>query len=340
MTIPSKITPLGRADYLPENYTRLDFLEFTGLQYIDTRLTGVTNESYVEFRGIAKGHGKRAFQGAAYCLCSRRPDYRDFYVTVPFSNNLQKKSGYLPETKSIPYHLDAKTLSARIIVNGQSHSIDDITQDATITAINNYSLKLGAYADGSSYPSSWWVGTCERFRAQLASGEVNYIPSLTPEGQPCMFDSISKQPFPNSGSGQFIAGVNSLNRLNSILHFLPTTGGTLTLSLPAEANVPEVAERLQQCHDTKGWTLTVREYRPVVATYSMRRVREVVWCRKVQTEHGSYVDSLGTHWQPEHCTAIFGPLGQSPLAYGYEPFDSVEHAAEQWGLTLEEPLAF
>lgn len=136
-------------------------------------------------------------------MCSRRPDYRDFYATVPCDDNVRKKSGYLPETRSLPYRIDAKIVTEKITINGETYSIDDIP-DATDTAINNLSLKLGAYPDGSSYPSSWWVGTCERFSAKLASGEVNFIPAIDPTGAPCMFDLVSRKPFYNAGTGDFI----------------------------------------------------------------------------------------------------------------------------------------
>lgn len=159
------------------------------------------------------------------------------------------------------------------------------------------------------------------------------VPALALDGAPCMYDLVSKQPFRNSGSGSFIAGVGTVAQLTTLLRRLPATGGELTLSLPAEANTPEVAEQLQRCHDTKGWTLTVHEYRPAAAaTYSLRRVRSVVWCRKAQTEHGGYVAEDGTRWQIDRCVAIFGIHGQDPADYGYTPFDSVEQAAEQWGL--------
>ena len=166
-------------------------------------------------------------------------------------------------------------------------------------------------------------------------GKLTYhvVPAIDPTGEPCMFDRVSKQPFRNSGSGSFIAGVGTVAQLTTLLRRLPATGGALTLSLPAEANTPEVAEQLQACHDTKGWTLTVHEYRPAAAaTYSLRRVREVVWCRREQSDLGSYVDSTGTRWQIDRCAAIFGALGQDPAAYCYTPFDSVEQAVEFWGL--------
>ena len=184
-----------------------------------------------------------------------------------------------------------------------------------------------------------WFGFFQKVRKKRfvlkADGVTLYrlIPALDPTGTPCMFDRVSKQPFKNSGSGSFIAGVGTVAQLTTLLRRLPATGGALTLSLPAEANTPEVADMLQACYDTKGWTLTVHEYRPAaVATYSLRRVRELVWCRVAACEHGSYANEHGVRYNIEHCAAIFGPHGQDPTDYGYEPFDSVEQAVEAWGL--------
>ena len=160
-----------------------------------------------------------------------------------------------------------------------------------------------------------------------------FIPALDPNGIPCMFDRVSKQSFGNSGSGSFIAGVGIVAQLTALLSRLPATGGTLTLSLPAEANTPEVSDAMQACHDSKGWTITVHEYRPDTAvTYNLRRVRSMVWLRCEQVEDGAYVAADGTRWQIDRCAAIFGEHGNDPAAYGYAPFDSVEQAAEEWGL--------
>ena len=176
-----------------------------------------------------------------------------------------------------------------------------------------------------------WYG-CKLYEAAIE--QRNLVPYLAPNGEPCLYDTISKRAFKNSGTGSFIAGVGTVAQLSTLLSHLPATGGALTLSLPAEANTPEVADMLQACHDTKGWTLTVHEYRPAAAaTYSLRRVRDCVWCRKIQSPHGNYTDSAGTCWLVECCVAIFGPLGQAPSAYGYEPFDSEKTAVEEWRLS-------
>lgn len=161
----------------------------------------------------------------------------------------------------------------------------------------------------------------------------SFVPAIDRKGVCCMYETVRGRTYRSCTNAAPAAGIDTLSQLDTLLRNLPATGGELTLSLPAEANTPEVAEALQACHDSKGWTLTVHEYRPAEAsTYSLRRVRNVAWCRRELSEYGSYVDADGFRWQIDRCAAIFGPHGQDPTDYGYDPFDSVEQAAEEWGL--------
>lgn len=179
---------------------------------------------------------------------------------------------------------------------------------------------------------------------KLYDFEANYagvpasklIPALASTGVPCLYDTVRKKAFFNSGSGQFIAGIKDAAQLRTVLRKLPDlTGqdmGTLTLSIPAEANTPEMQELLDTTETHKNWELTIQERAAEVATYSLSRVRKVVWVRKVREENGSYVDADGSRWQAEWCSAIYSPRGNDPTLHGYEPFDSVEQAVEAWGL--------
>lgn len=322
----------GGKNDLPAGYTRLEFLESTGTQYIDTGLVGAGTDSYVDFRGESFSVTKRAFQGSGWGLTNPKKD-GDMYAIVPKKNAINYFTGYI---KGISLgQLNVTTKLGSLTINGKTYTQDgfNIIENPNGTINEKNTLKLGAFPDGVSYVESWWVGKCFSFKAKLRNGAVEFAPALDPTGTPCMFDLVTRKPFLNAGTGSFIAGVGTVAQLTTLLRNLPATGGTLTLSLPAEANTPEVAEQLQACHDTKGWTLTVHEYRPAAAaTYSLRRVRSVVWCRVAVCEHGSYANVHGVRFNIERCVAIYGEHGQDPTDYGYEPFDDVEQAAEEWGL--------
>ena len=156
-----------------------------------------------------------------------------------------------------------------------------------------------------------------------------------------MYCPLSKKTIFNEGNGSpLVAGVASIEALRKLLIALPSTGGDIKLSLPSNANTPDLAEQMALTAATKGWTLTIYEYRKnVPATYSLRRVREGVWCRKTPSEHGRYADNSGKRWQVEYCADIFTPHGHPPSELGYELFETVNEATENWGLYLMEESA-
>lgn len=61
--------------------------------------------------------------------------------------------------------------------------------------------------------------------------------------------------------------------------------------------------------------------------------------RKTENEYGSYVDEAGIRFQVEWCSAVYSPTGQTPESLGYEPYESIEAAAEAWGLRHPQPEA-
>lgn len=159
---------------------------------------------------------------------------------------------------------------------------------------------------------------------------LKYVPAVNEQGRPCMFDTVSNQPFFNSGSGQFVVGMNMKQALK--LSKLPAGGGSLTVSLPtgyeSDAGVMTALETAR----SNGWTLTVQTYEAEAAaasTFGMRRI----WVRKQQNAHGSYVDADDTRYTVDWCVEMYTPDGSTPDMHGYELFRSQESAVEYWGLT-------
>ena len=174
------------------------------------------------------------------------------------------------------------------------------------------------------------------YRLAISEGSAivrDFVPALTTDGAPVLFDMTrNSAPLVNTGTttpvpGFTLAQARQLGKLSE-------NGSEMTISLPVGYEQDEAVQAALSAAAAKGWVLPVQTYTAAAAaTYSLRRVREVVWCRPSPCEYGSYVDNFGTRWQIEWCAAIFGPHGQDPTAYGYTPFDSVEQAAEEWELT-------
>ncbi|MBR4007845.1 hypothetical protein [Fibrobacter sp.] len=329
---------LGGGDELPAGYTRVEFLESTGTQWITSPTPG-SNE-----RGARARFSHSSTQtslGWAFCAFAG-----DSYVSEIF--------GALRATIGSVSPLIYGWRGLAKLDMGEEVIKADTIYEVSLNFKNDMKIKMqtptAVYEDNLASPANQTAepvhiagianipqklkGRIYLYEETKGAEIVHSMsPALDPTGTPCMYDRVTGTAYKRGGSGQFVAGVGSVAQLSTLLRNLPPTGGDLTLSLPAEANTPEVADMLQACHDTKGWTLTVHEYRPAaVATYSLRRMREVIWCRKEQSEYGCYVAADGTRWQVERCAAIFGEHGNAPSAYGYEPVDSVEQAAEEWGL--------
>lgn len=205
----------------------------------------------------------------------------------------------------------------------------------------NYGFYLGArnfaYQPTSQYHYAWKGNI---FSAQLTSGtEVihDYVPAIGADGVVVFYDKITGEAKRSISGEAFAAGVTTRAELEALIERLPFTGGELSLSVPSfMADDSEVKEKLTEAGLTKGWTLPIAECRSVetaASTYDLRRTRSLVWCKGELDDHGSFVDADNCRWRIVRCYAIFGPLGSDPTAYGYEPFDSIEQAAEAWGLT-------
>ena len=320
------------ANALPAGYTRVDFLESTGAQYIDTGLK-IPIDSTVELVAQYTEHhtthqalyGWRTLNGAtalmAWVTDSLNPPH--FYAVI----NASEPSIVLASETLEKFRLKYEWGSVQF-----NDLVKTIAKPTPVEPTETFGL-FGAKRNAAAYCRSKARIWSARI-ADSAGNKYEFVPVLDPAGEPRMFDLVTREPFRNAGSGQFVAGVGTLAQLSTLLQRLPVTGGTLTLSLPAEANTPEVADMLQACHDTKGWTLTVYEYRPAAtATYSLRRVRSVIWCRREQGTNGGFIDETGARWQIDRCAAIFGSHGNDPTAYGYTPFHSVDEAAAHWELT-------
>ena len=345
MNIPYSLCPLGTKNQFPPGYTPLDFLGAPqagvgiDLNYVPTENTGFSTDFEIlstrQYQHVLSA--SELYYDAAGTLRSNTVLFTPHYNGAAYGSFTAK---YLTAADSWRWY------NFGTITNVRCQAFFNWKNDSMVKMSNGPSREIPQGLVQREGVQTWLFAIPmdgnqsmlgRVYAAAISEGTRivrNYVPAIDREGRCCMVDTIARQAYHNSLSGTIAAGVGTVAQLTTLLRRLPATGGELTLSLPAEANTPEVAEALQACHDTKGWTLTVHEYRPAAAaTYSLRRVREVVWCRRVQAQNGSYVADDGTRWQVEWCAAIFGPKGQDPTAYGYEPFDSEEAAVAEWGLT-------
>lgn len=350
MNIPTDMRPLGGINNeLTAGYSRLEFLLTGGPQYINTGL------SLTPYTGCEIELAPADYSTDWHVSCGSMAGFLPLTtmkgclaygyatdVSVGKSKYPLKDGSYASGATQALNSGQAYTVQGRAKValnylNSRvwkyKDSVNQLDRSLTDTPVSGRPIYLFArnYAE---YAWVYWPAPI--YNATFSEGKSltrRFIPALTPNGRPCMFDLVSRQPFLNSGSGEFTAGLR-LNQVRALSN-LPFSSGSLTISLPSGWENDETTNACLNIAQAKGWTLTVQTYQEpetAVSTYSLRRKPVIVWCRKAACDIGIYVDAHGDRWQIEWCSAIFSPNGNAPELHGYEPFHSTEEAADTWQL--------
>lgn len=213
-------------------------------------------------------------------------------------------------TKKIIYSLDSK----------REFSINANYSVPTYTLFN------------SQTDSRVWTGRKRTWKAWLDGKlEFDLVPAIAPDGQTCMYNKVTKEAYSNIGAEPFVVGMTLSQALK--LADLPSSGGTLTASLPTGYDSDSGVMSALETARANGWTLTIQTYTleasASATTFALRRI----WVRRTADENGLYVAADGTRWQVDWCVDMLTPDGSTPDAYGYELFRSQEAAVAYWELS-------
>lgn len=241
--------PVG-LESLPLGYTRLEFLECTGTQAVNNFIHLPDNPGAVV--------GVMSFLGGNRHILS----CPNQLFIVPRRTQDNKFWGEFEGTRIENFILPKPNYNKKIDISLNWLQSGYCTLDEQVRAIGtselvakaNAMLHLFAYNSANVY---FFLGRC--YYARVSGGKkivFDAIPTLDSTGKPCMFDLVTRKPFYNSGSGQFIAGFTMAQALN--LAYLPATGGSLTVSLPLEAAFDEAVQNALNTASSKGWTINVQ----------------------------------------------------------------------------------
>ena len=320
----------GSGSALPAGYIAAEFLEATGTQYINTGIvpagkiiSAFITAQYINFQ-------QNFINGLFGAYKTDNVDNMNIGVVGgKWRVKINNLGSYGTNFDTLPHRFvfnadDGTKVGEEILLNAPpQRGKESNTLFCFLFAINAINLDWEGKA-----------GVKRVFDALIKNDGISalhYVAAISPNGAPCMYDKVSKQPFYNAGSGQFIVGLNTKQALK--LSKLPAGGGSLTISLPtgyeSDAGVVSALETAR----ATGWTLTVQTYTPEeeassVATFGMRRI----WVRKVQEENGVYVDADGTRYTVDWCVEMYTPDNSTPDMHGYELFRSVEAAVAYWEL--------
>jgi hypothetical protein len=201
---------------------------------------------------------------------------------------------------------------------------------SNVSAINSYSDKFFLFArNNTGYPRTEMYKMRMKYFKSSKSGKSQsaFVPAISANGQPCLYDTVSKQSFLNSGTGAFIVGLTLAQARK--LGNLPDGGGTLKISLPENYTDDEAVVAALSSATEKGWIFETQTYTTAEASASTFALRRI-WVKKIADPAGAYVDATGSRWHVEWCQTVFGA---EPTDLGYEPFRSVDVALAEWGLT-------
>lgn len=182
---------------LPSNYRVVDYLESTGTQYINSGVE-LTNDSVVTSRfRVLNGHTYGFIFGARYAVNVRAFClYLDAaYTWLNYDSQSDKTSCPLLR-KNIDY--DFRAQANVWTFNNEVYTLNPASAfNAGSCFIFN--MNVNGVAD-----TRFFVGRVYSFAISNGSDKHKFVPCIDNLGNPCMYDTVTKETFRNEGSGQFI----------------------------------------------------------------------------------------------------------------------------------------
>ena len=193
---------------LPSGYTKLEYIESTGTQYIDTGVSapaGMRVECQAEFTSLRSGLNMLFGSHDA-----ADPYYRNYLAANSAGNwelGAYGVATFGAITTGRKYSIDVCTISGDIFakIDGMSYYIGDIAPSTKRSSLNVYLFALN-YAGGLLWASAKLYGAKIYLNASGGSPIRNFIPCKNASGVVGMWDDANGQFYTNTGTGAFTAG--------------------------------------------------------------------------------------------------------------------------------------
>lgn len=187
---------LGAGDnLLPSGYTRLEYLESTGTQYIDTGCTAnqdttiKTRWQFIEvpgYAGVIFSHlGEPPRFGAIYRDNLNRSRF-DYGTRMNYASGIIYNIGQV-------YDIEKR---------GRYNYVDGVLVCTNQETEPFESSRIGISAASSSLSSKFKLYSFVMENDGVM--KLNLIPALDHTGAPCLFDTVSRKTFYNAGTGDFV----------------------------------------------------------------------------------------------------------------------------------------
>ena len=237
-----------REPELPDGYTLLDHIATSGEQYLTTDMPATGSMKFeMEFVILEPGslsvlygeHEAGAFSSLytnynlGYGYAGRFIYGSSYYYPVFSTGQFQM---------NVPYHIVVDGADVYRNDDKMRYRLDGVsTVVDSIEPLNFVStLPISIFAPTGLLQRHAGSKRMYYFRAS-DHGEIklNLVPALDTEGIPCMYDLVSKKAYRSVTSTPFIAGLADSVDLSKFV--LPSAGGTITLSVAADASEEDIA---------------------------------------------------------------------------------------------------
>lgn len=250
---------------IPADYTKVDFLESSGTQYIEFPGTydpnsllarcrfilPSNNESISGARGVFGGQ-MRVKDNPTEFLWGHGVLQRRFSggPAVMYNHEGWKVDAVLNEI------IDVQITDTSYFWNSLTYprqTIGEITPAPMFLFVASTAIKPEFKSVGLKVLSFAWSDE---------SHNHDLIPVINADGVPGMWDKINKQFYENSGTGAFIVGIKTLNDARMLNNALPDVTAespdSITLSLPVEASTDAPTQKALKELSDRGWNIIVQ----------------------------------------------------------------------------------
>lgn len=190
----------SRGSELPSGYKRVQYLESSGKQWIDTNLYGGLDTFGIEFKFKGNPNSRfyilGNFNQTGQCGIMNSTSNAKIITLVYYIEGL-KKDIIIGDTLS---DIIVSNKNNKIIANGNEKG----TMPLDTRKLKNSKLLLFGTGIGSPFNGmgkAYYLKIYDNLNFENIIR--NFIPSLDPSDKPCMYDTVIKKPFYNQGTGEF-----------------------------------------------------------------------------------------------------------------------------------------
>lgn len=194
---------------LPSGYTRLNYLESTGTQHINMGVTPyyVENKQLIVDYKILEDFTKDsdlfgASNGIYYCQLYCFTKYDNIGLQWANLGDVIYKNLYITKD-NLRHKINIDMLNKKMIFNNIVYKLNTHIANS----IPN-THKFYLFGRNNNNVADRLI-SARIYGFEIKSGDeicLNFVPALDKNNRPCMYDTVSKKPFYNQGTGEFLYG--------------------------------------------------------------------------------------------------------------------------------------